>query len=277
MQLPDVFAYLDYRAFLADWFAAKKAENRHFSHRAFAKRAKQRSPSLLKHVIDGDRDLTPATTEAFAKALGLDAARARFFRHLVHLDQADTAQERDEALAAIVATRKFREARRVEGDALHVFDHWYHPAICELASRDDFEADPAWIARTLRPRITPAAARKALDLLLRLGLLAENNGQVRPADAQLVTPHEVADVAANRYHLDMLERARDAVMDVGRDERHVLGVTVCIPKALVPELKERLNAFQEELLSLCDQAPREQVFQLELALFPLSDGRRSEP
>lgn len=275
--LPDVFAYLDHRAFLSDWFEAKKQENRRFSHRMFARLAKQRSPSLLKHIIDGDRNLTAATTAAFATAMKLSAREAAFFETLVQLGQAKTAEERDEALETIMATRRFRDARQLEGDSLEVLGNWQFSAIRELATRADFQADPAWIARALRPRITPGQAKKALHTLLDLGLLAARDGRVVATDAELVTPHEVADVAANRYHQGMLERAQAAVMDFPPGERHLLGLTVCIPQSLVPEIKRRLNRLQEELLNLADQEPRERVYQVTLALFPLSDAAEETP
>ena len=39
MSLPDLYAYLDYRKYLEDWFDARKAANPRFSHRMFARRA----------------------------------------------------------------------------------------------------------------------------------------------------------------------------------------------------------------------------------------------
>ena len=53
--LPLVFRYLDARAFLGDYYKAKKAERRAFSFRAFSRRAGLKSPNHLKRVIDGDR------------------------------------------------------------------------------------------------------------------------------------------------------------------------------------------------------------------------------
>ncbi|MEQ1504074.1 MAG: TIGR02147 family protein, partial [Myxococcota bacterium] len=81
--LPSPFAYLDYRRYLADWFAAKKELNPRFSHRMFARLAGQKNPSLLHHVIEGRRNLTHETTDGFVRGLGLSAAEGQFFRLLV--------------------------------------------------------------------------------------------------------------------------------------------------------------------------------------------------
>jgi uncharacterized protein (TIGR02147 family) len=270
----DVFGYLDHRRFLDDWFRAKKNGNPRFSHRMFARLAGQKSPSLLLQVIRGDRNLTPATAEAFIGAMKLSSEEAAFFADLVKLNQASSPDEQNEAWSRISASRRFRAARRIEGQGVEYISHWYYPAVRELANRDDFEADPAWIARALRPRITASQARKALELLLSLGLLEEReDGRVRSGDASIVTPHEVAGLAARNYHRGMLELARDSVETATREERHLAAVTVCIPQRLVPRLKREINAIQERLLDLCDGAEGEpeQVYQVHLALFPLSE------
>ena len=274
MHAPDVIEYLDYRRFLRDWFDWKKTDNPRYSHRLFARRAGVRSPSLLLLVSEGKRNLTPQTLEGFCTAIGLEGASARHFTLLVRRDQAETSAERTEALEAILATQHFREARRLAAAAFSYFRHWWFTALHELAHRPDFQADPAWMAAQLRPTIAPEQAAEALEALLELGLLAEDEAGVpRPTDRSVVTPHEVADVAFNRYHEGMLERATEAIERFTADDRHVLGLTVAIPAHLVPRVKKRLNEVQRELLSLCDQEPREQVYQLSMAFFPLSAAK----
>ncbi len=271
---PDLYAYLDYRRYLLDWFEAKKAGNPRFSHRLFARKAGHKNPSLLLLVGQGKRNLSPTNVTGFARALGLTGDDARFFAQLVQLGQAPDAAAQNEAWEQIAASRRFREARALSGQGFEVISRWYHSALHELARRDDFEADPAWVARTLRPRVTLSQAASALDLLFSLGMLVQNeHGQVEPRDVSLATPHEVAGLAARNYHDGMLGLARESIASSARDERHLCAVTVCIPRALVPTLKRELDAFQERLLHLCDSADgdREQVYQAHLALFPLSE------
>lgn len=269
-----VYAYLDYRRFLEDWFRAAKAGNGRFSHRMFARLAAVKSPSLLKQVMNGERNLTATTTAGFVRAMALPAAEAAFFADLVGFNQSETQDEQNEAWARISASRRFREARTLEGQSFDYISQWHYPAIRELAHRDDFDPDPRWLARTLRPRITEAQASKAMKLLLSLGLLAPDaHGVPRPADGSVVTPHEVAGLAARNYHRGMLELARDSIEGAAPDERHLAAVTVAIPQSLIPRLKDELNRMQERLLDLCDgsEESAERVYQVHLALFPLSE------
>ncbi len=273
--MPDLFQYLNYRKFLEDWFAARKAATPRYSYRLFARHADQRSPSHLLHIIQGKRDLTDETTEAYLRALKLDDEEATHFRLLVQLDQAATADAKNDAWQRVSASRRFRDARALEGDLVDYFSHWYCVAIRELAHRDDFVPDPAWVADTIQPNITVEQAAETLSMLQRLGLLAEVDGRLEPADTSVVTPHEVAGLAARNYHVGMLRLAADSVERFGPTERHLAAVTVCIPSELMPQLKAEIDRFQERLLDLCDgsEGDRDRVHQVHLALFPLSKGK----
>lgn len=273
--LPDVYSALSYRQFLRDWYEARKAADRRFSHRLFARRAGVSSPSLFNEVVAGKRNLTPVTLEGFIRALGLDDEEASFFRDLVQLDQGATPAERSDAWERIAASRRFRSARPIEGASFDYLSTWYLPAIRELALRGDFRFDPAWVARQLSPPISRMEAREALDTLVDLGMLVPaDDGSVEVVDVSLATPHQVVGLAVHNYHRQMLERALDSITGHRSIERHLVGVTVAVPASLVPTLKEELDRFQERLLHLCDDHvdDAERVYQVHLALFPLSQA-----
>ncbi|MFT5681746.1 MAG: hypothetical protein ACI8RZ_002658 [Myxococcota bacterium] len=273
-EAPDVFAYLSYRTYLQEWFTAQKAADQRYSHRLFARRAGVRSPSLLGEVIAGRRNLTAITQEGFIEAMRLSHVQATFFADLVRFDQAETTDDKRRAWDRIAASRRFRSARPIDAGMVRYLSSWYYPAVRELAWRSDFQADPAWISVRMLPKITLGQARDALATLRELNMLVEQDGRLRPQDVSLVTPHQVADMAAHNYHLQMIERARDAVTAIEPEERHLCAVTVAIPIELIPRLKAELDAFQERLLHLCDEhvADAKQVVQLNLQLIPLSRG-----
>ncbi|MCB9780988.1 MAG: TIGR02147 family protein [Alphaproteobacteria bacterium] len=270
---PDITGYLDYRSFLRDWFEARKATNPRFSHRAFVRRVGQKSPSLLADVIARRRNLTPELTLAFAEAMKLDDEDQRFFVDLVALDQAAEPDERDAAFVRLSASRRFREARRVEGASYRYLSCWYIPAVRELVRRPDFRRDPAWIAGLLVPEIALDQAVEALEVLDDLGMLAQrDDGRWVQAEGAIVTPREVAGMAVHNYHQGMLRLARQAITRHKAAERHYMAVTVCIPESLMPELKAELNAMTERILERCDGADGdpERVYQVHLHAFPLS-------
>lgn len=268
----NVFTYLDYREALRALYAHKKAHEYGFSHRAFSRRAGLKSVNFLKLVMDGERNLSAEVAVRFASALGLDAGQSDYFCALVEYNQARTTRERSVAYAQLVRHKPERAMRELDAQHAAYHEHWYVPAIRELAVRADFRAEPAWVARMLEPGITVAQAEKALEVLVALGLLsADESGQLRPVDAHVTTGlrplgHQIAD-----YHRAMIARAGDAIDLFPRDEREIASLTLCIDEALLPELKQKLQAFRRELMTFAEASgQRGRVVQVNFQLFPLS-------
>ena len=76
---PNVFDYVDYRAFLGDWISYKKSESETYSHRVFARRAGYSNPSLLGQIIQGKRNLTDKVFPGFMKVLNIRGEAREYF------------------------------------------------------------------------------------------------------------------------------------------------------------------------------------------------------
>jgi len=273
MNPPDIHDYVDYRAYLREWFVWKKNTNKRFSHRAFVRRVGGKSPSLLADLIAGRRRMTKSMVSPFGKAMALSADAQRYLGLLVEFDQCKDPADKTKLWETISARRRWDGAHQIEGESFQYLSDWCYSAIRELALRSDFRAEPEWIAKTMRPRITVARARRALEALFALGMLVRaEDGSVSQADGALVTPTEVLGLAVHNYHLGMLDRAKESITTVPAAERHLTGVTVCVPESLLPTLKQEINQFAERMLDLCDGAegPPQRVYQCHIAAFPLS-------
>jgi uncharacterized protein (TIGR02147 family) len=271
LQANDVFGYLDYRAFLRDYYLDRK-DRRGLSFRAFSKRAGLRSPNYLKLVIDGDRNLSDEMAGRFAKAVGLDGDAAAYFGELVRFNQARTSAERNDSYSRLTGYRHYRRAQPLELGHAAYHSTWYLPAIRELAARRDFRDDPAWIAKSLRPPITKAEASAAMKTLLELGLLVrDENGDVSQGEALVSTGAETRGLHIRNYHRTMMERAIESMDSVPAAERDISSITMCLSTDGLAHLKQRIQRFRRELLEIAslEQAP-EQVVQVNFQLFPLS-------
>jgi uncharacterized protein (TIGR02147 family) len=271
-ELPSVYEYTDYRAFLRDHFAASKAAKAFYSHRYFARKAGFATSNFVKLVMDGKRNLGPQALEGVVKALQLGRDEAAFFGDLVALDQAESLADRNRAFDRVAANRRFRHARKLEGPLFEYLRHWYFPAVRELSARADFVEEPRWIAQQILPAITAKQAKAALETLERLGLLVRDAaGRLVRGEPSLTTGHEVRSVVVPAYHRQMIEQAGGSVDRVPPEERDVSALTVCIKQESLEELKGRIRRFREDLLELCDrESEPERVYQLCVQLFPLS-------
>lgn len=267
-----VYAYLDYRAFLRDHYAAKKAASRAFSYRAFSKRAGVASPNYLKLVIEGKRSLSPKMSERFAHACGLDADASRYFVHLVTFNQAKSSTERAQAYDKLSGFQSYRQAHKLELAHAAYYSDWYMPAIRELAAAAQFRAEPEWIADQLVPKISPLQAQRALETLIELGLLVRNAaGRWVQADALVSTGPETRGLHIVAFHRAMTQRAIESIDLVPASERDISSLTLCLGRGGLATLKARLQRLRRELLELSAlEAEAEQVVQVNFQLFPLS-------
>lgn len=268
-----VYDFLDYRAYLRAYYEAAKRARPSFSFRLFSRLAGLRSPNFLKLVIDGERNLGSDSVGRFAVALGLEGPDADFFVDLVAFSQAQTVAEKNRAFERLAASRRFRAARRIDGELFAYLSHWYNPAIRELSARDDFQEDPRWIAAQLRPRVSPAEVAEAMKRLLALGLLVRDpqTGRVVRGEPTLTTEHEVRSLGAAAFHRQMLERAGEAVETVPRELRDFAALTVCVSAETARLVKERIHQFRETLTEICDADTKgSAVYQLNIQWFPLS-------
>ncbi|HEX2869843.1 MAG TPA: TIGR02147 family protein [Polyangiaceae bacterium] len=267
-----VYAYLDYRAFLRDYYAAKKAASRGFSFRAFSKRAGVASPNYLKLVIEGKRSLSLKMSERFAHACGLDADASRYFVHLVTFNQAKTSTERAQAYDKLSGFQSYRQAHKLELAHAAYYSDWYMPAIRELAASVHFRAEPEWIADQLVPKISPLQAQRALETLIELGLLVRNGaGRWVQADALVSTGPETRGLHIVAFHRAMTRRAIESIDLVPASERDISSLTLCLGRGGLATLKTRLQRLRRELLELSAlETEAEQVVQVNFQLFPLS-------
>jgi uncharacterized protein (TIGR02147 family) len=266
----DVFRYLDYRAFLADYYKAKK--DRGFSYRAFSRAAGLGAPNYLKLVIAGQRNLTAAMAARFAAACGLAGEAAEYFEQLVEFNQARGAEKRNAAYARLVAFSRYRRAQKLEMAQAAYHSTWFLPALRELAASAAFREDPEWIASALLPEIKPGEAKQALETLIGLGLLERDpHGRLRQQSAVVSTGPETIGMHITNYHAEMMRRAAAAMELVPAASRDISSLTFCVGPEGLAKLKKRIQEFRRELIELVEaEADRGQVLQLNLQLFPLS-------
>ena len=161
-----IFQYLDYRAFLRDFYLREKAKNQSFSHRLFSRRAGLRSSNYLNLVMKGQRDLSAEMATRFARGCALRKVEADYFCELVAFGQAQSSEERNRCYDRLGRFRQFRAAHQLDAAQTAYHSSWYMPAIRELSARKDFQEDPKWIASVLLPPISPQQViRESLSTL----------------------------------------------------------------------------------------------------------------
>lgn len=245
--LPTVFAFTDHRAFLNRWLEVKQQISQGYTVSRFARMAGC-SPSHVRNVLHGERDLLPPYVDGFARALRLEADDAEFFTLLVRYAQASTLSERAYLLQQIAGTLRFRDAHPLEGVQFLSLARLSHVAVYELSSLPAFREDPAWIAEVLD--LSPAEASAALAELRAAGMLVPRaDGTHRAAFPFNATANEVAAPALVLLHDRGMEVAVNAAAGSPEDRLYFTAVGG-VASSLVPELRAAVDRFHARADSL---------------------------
>lgn len=270
---PDIFEYIDYRMYLGEAFATCRKTIRGFSIRSFAVKA-DCAPSLVTDILQGRRNLTTSVAERFAKAFGLEEKRARYLVLMSEFGNARHAKEKNEAFVSLGILRRQAMVKCLDPARYAFWSEWHHAAIRELVTLEGFQDDPEWISRHLSPRISPAQARKSLELLQELGLVRRNfRGRLVATDKAFTSEYQPSSQVIRQFNQTMIGLGLTAPDRFAPGRREVGGLTLGLSSACYERVKDRIRAFKEETLAMVleDQDPSETVCQLNIQLFPLME------
>lgn len=275
--LPDVYDYVDYRAWLKDCHRSRRAARPGWSYHAWARRVGLKSASTLVMIIGGQRNPGPRVVDALSRWSSLDTHRSVYFHALVDLER----RRNDPRAVAEIAERLNVLGRR-RPRAFHFLEHekfsaiarWHYYAIREMTALDSFQEDAQWIRSHLRFPVSIADVRKALTMLLSLGLIVrDDQGRLRPGPSHVETSSETANAAIRQFHQEALTNALKAVTTMPPDERELRGVTFALPRKKLPEARELLRKFQNDFCDLLESTSGDTVYHLQMAFYPVTQNR----
>jgi uncharacterized protein (TIGR02147 family) len=253
-----------FRLYLQTELGRRCTRSPRYSLRAFA-RFLRVDHATLSQILRGKRPLTGRTVEKLGGRLGLE--RKALDHYVAHLHLANRLPEK--------AT--LREAHQLALDAASVISHWHHYAILELLRLNSFKPDTRWIARVLG--LAPDEVNVALTRLVRLGLLemteharwTDKSGDA-PAGIEGFTHATIQRLAEQVRTLCLAATAG------GADERwEHCSTTLAINSDHLPAVRSLLAKFRRSLFALLDQdGPRDDVYQIEISLFPLTKLTKKE-
>jgi uncharacterized protein (TIGR02147 family) len=272
MERPNIFEYLDYRAFLKDVFAFRKRQAARFSYRFLSRRAGFKSPNFLKLVAEGQRNLGLESIAKVVKGLDLKRTEGEYFEFLVRMNQARSHDEKNRFYRKMMSVKGAGTVRKLEKEAFEYFSRWYIPVVRELLLFGDRNAAPEEIAPLLHPAITPAEARNAVSILLSLGLIQKNpDGRWAPVETNLTTGPEIRSLVIANYHREMIRLASESMERFPSEERDVTALVLSVRRDRMEAFKKKTAEFRKALLEMAAETDDpDQVVQVNVQVFPLT-------
>ncbi len=275
-----IFDYFDYRLFMAEWFQAKKLQNRHFSYRSFAQKAGIKSASLYIDVVKGLKNLSPEKLDAFMVGMQLSPKEEEYFRLLVLHNQCQDPVARDELFSQLshYFPRRLRALRQSQHQ---YFSNWQLVAIRESLSVLKIRADDAGIeslGQFFEPPLKKSAVKSALEMLKTLEMIQVNSeGYWTCVDPMIQPGHQCPVNLIRDFQKQMMQRAQIALDTISPAERHITSTTFSVSNEGMQRIAARAEQFRKEVLDIIRTDRSEnQVAQFNLQIFPLTARRDAQ-
>lgn len=270
--MPELLDYLDYRQYLRDVYEWRKSRGEaFFSYRYMAARIGIDAGYLVK-LLQGKVHLGESSIEPTMKLLHLEGKSAAFFQQLVAFGKARTDRQINDEFHKLMAIKGIG-ARTLDEDRFAFYQSWHHSAIRALVGILPFRGDFASLAKRLSPAITEDQARDSIELLERLELIHKTpEGDWELTERFVTTGDGWRSQAVRAFQGQTLELAKESLERHSPEIRDISTVTVTLSREDMPELRERIAQFRQDILRMARESRhQEAVFQLNVQLFPLTE------
>lgn len=219
----------------------------------------------------------------FSEAIGHSKREAEYFEAMVFFTDASTIEERKLYFNRMMSCHESK-ARIINASRYEYYSQWYYSAVRALLSIVPFDgSDFLGLAKKLSPAIKPEQAKKAVEILERLGMIQKNEkGFYEPADQIISTgvlenDRLVRTLGIINFQRSLLTLAAEAFDRYSERQMDMSAITLSISGKTLRLIKEEAAAFRKKVLSLAENDPNpECVFQLNGQLFPLTDPGKVE-
>jgi uncharacterized protein (TIGR02147 family) len=272
--MADLFAKLDYRAYLKEWI--EEQPNRGRGMIAALAQVARCQPAYFSRVLLGKAQLSPEQAFVLQKTLGHSAEEVSYFMELVDWDRAGDAslkryhRERIEAAQKAHADlkKRFKTAPQLTREhqcTYYSSPHYIAIHVCVSVGALQTVAELAAFLRLPRDRVV-----EALKLLEEAGLVVEERGKWKVGQTRL---HLGNDSALMRQHHANWRMEAIKSLDRGegpRDANHLhYSAVVSLSEADAVKLKELFVRALEEFSAVVSPSKEETVRALTLDFFPL--------
>jgi uncharacterized protein (TIGR02147 family) len=270
--MPNIFSYINFRTYLTEYYAEKKAENSRFSYRMFSRICSFSSPNFIKLIAEGKRNLSTDGIEKVAKGLKLNKNESRFFTNLVHFNQSSSHEDKKRFYEKLSYFKSFKEIKKIEHEFYRYLSKWLYPVIREMTLLKNFNESPSKIAEQVTGNITEDEVKEAIQMLRDLEFIQpDKRNRLRATDKTIKTDPEVLNVSVKNFHKEMIGKAMDSMDETAQELRDISALTIAVNKKTFLETKKRIQEFRDELnVMLSKSTDVDAVYQLNFQFFNLT-------
>jgi len=267
-----IYDHTDYRQFIQEFYAERKAQNPRYSYAVFARHAGFKTKAAVHRIVSGKRNLSKDALFKMGQTMQLDGKAFAYFQHLVAYSHAKDVGEKAFFFHKLMESNPRSPAQRLREDGYEYFSKWWFSTLRELLPLIRFKGDYAMLGKLLRPAITGPQAKKAVSLLLRLNLVEKTRTGFRQTDRAITSGEDATALALRDFHRQNMDLAKEAIDTVPRPERHHSCLVVSISDSGLEILKKEIQACRQRLARLADEMEDPaRVYHVNFQIFPTSE------
>ena len=232
---------------------------------AFARDLKL-STGTLSRIMGKKLGLSVRKADQVAGCLGFSNSDRGYFKDLSVFSY--SRRKADREIARIRLRSHDTRYNSLELDRFHIISEWFHFGILELVSLKGFQNSTLWIAKKLR--ISEIDARNALGRLIRVGVLVQSEGKLKPAVNYVILPSGAPDELARKIHRAILTKALNELDTPLHETRDFSTVFLRMSQADLDLARDRLKENRRALVGELEKnSDADTVYVLSTQLFRL--------
>jgi uncharacterized protein (TIGR02147 family) len=270
--IPKVQNFLSYRKYISEWFEYKKRQRTGFSHRGVSKKLGLTSPNFILLVIKGERNISMELAAKLSELMGHNELEQEYFLSLIRLEQASQSSEKLDAQKILLRLARKISTSVMQTSQMEVISSWQYMLVRECVFFPDFKPEPVYISEKLDGLVSLEEAEGAIATLIKGGFWKQDgHGSWLPQEPVLDTGNGIfKEALINQLHSQTLNKWATWMDDLEPSQRELGLLYIPMNKEKIPELKERIRQFQDEIIGwLQDEKNPDQMVQLGTYLIPL--------
>jgi len=267
VQKPEIFSYLNYRTYLSDSVVYLRT-TRVYSARKFATQVGFKSPSYLKMIIDGQRNVGSEVVQRLATALELKKDEAQFFEKLVLFNQTQIMDLKDKLYEELLSFKKFRTIRNLDAAQYEFYSRWYMPVIFESVGYVNWTTEKEEFAKSLE--ISIPEVDRSLEILEKLGFIEKRRREWVKTDTSIETEPEATSLYIRNFHREMISLALTKLDGIVPEARDLQGLTLALSDEDFKEFRKTLFDFISKMNKKYSGKDKpKSIYQLSTQFFPV--------
>ena len=267
-----IYEYDDYLEVLRDLIEVRKSQGLPFSFRWFSQKAGFSSPNYLHLVLSKKRHLSSEAIEKVIQIFHMNAKEAEYFRLLVNFKKSKTNSEKSEIGEKILTLRSKSKTQYLNQSQMSYYLSWRNIAIRECLLLNYSGLLPEQICQLVHPHPHLKEVLESLENLQTLHLVSKKDSGLWAANpGSISTGDKVDSSSLIKYHLEMIDLAKESLDRFSAAQRDVTNVSVPVSKENFEKIRSMVQILRKEILRISEEDSNpELVAQINFQLFPIA-------